>query len=108
LSLSGTLDSSFCAAAQPTAAEVTDLERRDARGVVPLTIVNDAGKRTANAEAACGEFSRHPIGETRAACVTASSRPLTNEQPSCAIFVLSRGVEWLGGIFPPVVVVRSA
>jgi hypothetical protein len=34
---------------------------------------------------------------TREACVTALPPPLTNEQPSCAIFSLSRGVESSGG-----------
>jgi hypothetical protein len=82
--------------------------RRDAHSVLSLRIVNDAGKRTANAGAAGHGFSRLSIGETRAACVTASSPSLTNEQPSCAIFSLSRGVESSGGRFPPVVVVWSA
>jgi hypothetical protein len=46
---------------------VADLARRDARSVVSLRIVNDAGKRTANAGPAGGGFSRLPIGAARAA-----------------------------------------
>jgi len=46
---------------------VANLARRDARSVVSLRIVNDAGKRTANAGPAGGGFSRLPIGAARAA-----------------------------------------
>ncbi len=82
--------------------------QRDAHSVLSLTIVNDAGKRTANAGAVGDGFSRLPIDVTRRACITASSSPLINEQPSCAIFSLSRGVESSGGFVRLLSVVWSA
>jgi hypothetical protein len=71
-----------------------------------LRIVNDAGKRTANAERSCVNFfvkSMRRFGRAaqKARLPEESGRRVRKEQPSCVIFAQSRGEPARGGPFRP-------